>query len=177
VWYDGALAVRARMHYVERSSLSFGDPILGEDFTLARYTYGDRDGEGNLVWHNPERYEPHWDRIRIVTVDLNPDGEAFYRNYYIHKDRPLDPPLPPNQQGPYHYDIRTLVANAMNDYGIDYGGGGVDLPDDDEPPPPPPQYVDYADDDDDELPPPRRRVVKKRSLVTRIFRRLFGLRG
>jgi hypothetical protein len=147
--------------------MPYGNPVLGDDFTIVRYSYGERDDTGKLTWFNDEPSHDEWERVRVVTLNLSPDGEPFYRNYHISKHRPLDPP---GEDNPYQYDITDLAGNAMGDYDIDFGGGGgVPIEPPDEP------------QDDDEWyegpePPKRKRQVKKRGLITRIFRRLFGLR-
>lgn len=96
--------------------------ILGENYDLERYSFGDSDEQGHLIWHRGYPSNADWDRIRIVTIDYEIDGEGHYRNIPISPDRPLDPygSNHPDYQGPhrggrygpdYYYDLDDLATN------------------------------------------------------------------
>lgn len=132
-----------------------GNPIFGRDYDVVRWSNGTTDSAGHLNWYDSYPTNDDWASVRVITVNLNPEGEPLYRNYPIRSEEPLDPFMPDDMRGLFHYDIGDLIRNALNDYGIDYGGGGSPIEPEppDFPPPPPPK--------------------KRRGVVRRIFQRIF----
>lgn len=94
---------------------------FGENYDLDRYTFGDLDSEGHLVWHHGLPSNRDWDRIEMVTINYELDGEGRYRNVPISPDRPLDPygSNEPGYEGPhkggrygpeFYYDLDDLAT-------------------------------------------------------------------
>lgn len=149
------------------------NPRFGDDYDLERYSFGERDSAGHIVWNYNYPDAGDWHHIRIVTINMDPRGSGDYRNYRIHPDRPLDPwGIPEPERGPHHYDLDDLAGNALDSYGIDYGGGGGMPIEPPEPPKPPPVEPPGGEPIEPPRPP-----VKKVGVIRRIFRRLFGRRG
>lgn len=107
--------------------MSVGDdfelPTWGEDYELERYTFGDEDSEGHLIWHSGYPDNNDWERITMVTIDLDPysvDGD--FRNIEIDPDRPLDPWgfRPDDAQEGDWYDLDDLAASILDRYDIAY---------------------------------------------------------
>lgn len=90
-------------------------PTFGYDYDLARWSTGERDDSGHVVWHErlPENNE--WEHIRLVTIDFNPNGDHDYRNFPVPEDRPLDPYGSYDGQEDY-FDLDDLVGEALDHY-------------------------------------------------------------
>lgn len=99
-------------------------PVFGSDYDLERWSTGERDAEGHMVWVDdrlPNNDE--WADIRMVTLNFDPgapEGEGDYRNYPVHPDRPLDPYGSYDPDDPYYYDLDDLAADAFDVYGFTY---------------------------------------------------------
>lgn len=86
-------------------------PVLGVDYDLARWTTGERDDAGLLVWHERYPHNNEWDSVRMVTLDLNPHGEGDFRNYKVPPERPLDTYAVVESE--FHYDLDDLADMAV----------------------------------------------------------------
>lgn len=85
----------------------------GEDYDLERWTDGARDSDsGNLIWHSTIPSNDTWERVTMVTLNFDPNGEGDFRNYHISPDEPLDV-WDPDSTDPYHYDLDDLADNAL----------------------------------------------------------------
>lgn len=82
-------------------------------YSVERWTAGDEDEKGHLIWHDGEPSDDEWSRVYMVTVDRDPDGpEGDFRNLVVNPDRPLDPPGADfSYYGEDVYDIDDLVAD------------------------------------------------------------------
>lgn len=85
---------------------------LGENYTVERWTDDSRDENGHLIWTDGAPATPaEWDRLTMVCVDYDPEGEGDYRNLPVDPARPLDPPgADSSPYGPEPYDIDDLVS-------------------------------------------------------------------
>ncbi len=92
----------------------------GVDYELARWTTGETDAEGKLIWHETLPDNDQWKDITIVTLDYDPDGEGLYRNIRVSPldehgkpIEPLDPYARPDlaKYGPdYFFDLDDLAS-------------------------------------------------------------------
>lgn len=99
-----------------------GDRLLFPvDFDIERWTAGKRDSSGRLIWHHTLPRNRDWDKVQILTLNYDPEGEGDYRNVYTDPQRPLDPfgsdqpgyrgPHKGGRYGPeYYYDIEDLAT-------------------------------------------------------------------
>lgn len=98
---------------------------FGINYDLDRYTFGDTDEHGHLIWHHDIPKNKDWDRITMVTINYGIEAggekEENFRNIKIHPDRPLDPygsnlpgyrgPHKGGRYGPeFYYDLDDLVT-------------------------------------------------------------------
>ena len=93
-------------------------PIFGDNYDLERWSTGEHDAEGHLVWHHTLPNNDDWERITDVTLNFDPTGEGDFRNYKIDPDRPLDP-YGLDLDNPDHYDLDDLAYQAFIDYGFE----------------------------------------------------------
>lgn len=103
---------------------------LFDDYDFERYALWrrghpgefERDDKGHIVWHDGPPSNKDWDRVGMVTVDYEFQGEGHYRNIVISPGRPLDPygsdqegykgPHKGGRYGPeFYYDLDDLVTN------------------------------------------------------------------
>lgn len=107
------------MAYEERDYV----PHFGDDYDLARFSTGERDEAGHLIWHERLPMNDEWQHITMVTIDMDPHGEGMMRNFPINPDRPLDvygtfDPDDPDSR--YYYDLDDLVGDEMDRYGLEF---------------------------------------------------------
>ena len=88
-----------------------GKLVEGDDYLVERWTDDSRDASGHLIWFPGAPSDEDMHRVRMVTVDRNPDGEPDYRNLAVNPDRPLDPRgARDSDYGPEPYDLDDLVS-------------------------------------------------------------------
>lgn len=101
---------------------SYELPRFGEAYDLERWSDGETDAAGNLVWNNYYPEQDDWERITHVTLNFDPNGEGDYRNAVIDPDKPLSPwdTYDPDNPDPDYYDLDDLAGEMFEAYGFSY---------------------------------------------------------
>lgn len=88
-----------------------GEWVLGDDYLVERWTDGELDKNGHLIWQDGMPTDEELSSVHMVTVDMNPHGEPDFRNLTVNPDRPLDPlGATDSPYGPEPYDLDDLVG-------------------------------------------------------------------
>lgn len=103
-------------------------PHFGVDYDLLRFSKGNTDRAGNLVWHERLPHNNEWQRITIVTIDLRPEDATdtepgMARNFMVNPASPLNIYNSFNSADPrsrFYYDLDDLVGDEMDRYGLEF---------------------------------------------------------
>lgn len=95
---------------------------------MLRWSTGETDEAGHVVWHDTLPNNDQWQHITLVTIDMDPlnataDEPGMPRNFPVNPDRPLNVYNSFDENDPdsrFYYDLDDLVGDEMDRYGMEF---------------------------------------------------------